>query len=89
MESSKFTMILPMSLSGRVVNKIVSETNALKSMVYLDLGNRTVDMKSILGILSADCKMGMEISVICLAHDKSVAENDCKVVERLLKSGDF
>ena len=74
MESSKFTMILPMSLSGRVVNKIVSETNALKSMVYLDLGNR---------------KMGMEITVICLAHDKSVAENDCKVVERLLKSGDF
>ena len=50
MESSKFTMILPMPLSGRVVNKIVSETNALKSMVYLDLGNRTVDMKSILGI---------------------------------------
>ena len=89
MESSKFTMVLPISLSGRVVNKIVSETNALKSMVYLDLGNRTVDMKSILGILSADCKMGMEITVICLAHDKSVAENDCKVMERLLKSGDF
>ena len=89
MESSKFTMVLPMSLSGRVVNKIVSETNALKSMVYLDLGNRTVDMKSILGILSADCKTGMEITVICLAHDKSVAESDCKVVERLLKSGDF
>ena len=82
-------MVLPISLSGRMVNKIVSETNALKSMVYLDLGNRTVDMKSILGILSADCKMGMEITVICLAHDKSVAENDCKVVERLLKSGDF
>lgn len=89
MESSKFTMVLPISLSGRMVNKIVSETNALKSMVYLDLGNRTVDMKSILGILSADCKAGMEITVICLAHDKSVAESDCKVVERLLKSGDF
>ena len=57
-------------------------------MVYLDLGNRTVDMKSILGILSADCKMGMEITVICLAHDKSVAENDCKVMERLLKLGE-
>lgn len=89
MESSKFTMILPISLSGRMVNKIVSETNALKSMVYLDLGNRTVDMKSILGILSADCKAGMEITVICLAHDKSVAEHDSKVMERLLKSGDF
>lgn len=88
MESSKFTMILSMPLSGRVVNKIVSETNALKSMVYLDLGNRTVDMKSILGILSADCKMGMEITVICLAHDKRVAENDCKVMERLLKLGE-
>ena len=88
MESSKFTMVLPISLSGRMVNKIVSETNALKSMVYLDLGNRTVDMKSILGILSADCKMGMEITVICLAHDKSVAENDCKVMERLLKLGE-
>ena len=50
MESSKFTMVLPISLSGRMVNKIVSETNALKSMVYLDLGNRTVDMKSILGL---------------------------------------
>lgn len=81
-------MVLPISLSGRMVNKIVSETNALKSMVYLDLGNRTVDMKSILGILSADCKMGMEITVICLAHDKSVAENDCKVMERLLKLGE-
>ena len=57
MESSAFTMILPISLSGRVVNKIVSEANSLKSYVYLDLGNRTVDMKSILGLLSAGCKV--------------------------------
>lgn len=88
MESSKFTMILPMSLSGRVVNKIVSETNALKSMIYLDLGNRTVDMKSILGILSADCKAGMEITVICLNRDKSIAEHDSKIMEQILKLGE-
>ena len=78
MESSKFTMVLPISLSGRMVNKIVSETNALKSMVYLDLGNRTVDMKSILGILSADCKAGMEITVICLAHDNTFSKSFLK-----------
>lgn len=89
MESSKFTMTLPMSLSGRVVNKVVSEANALKSYVYLDMGNRTVDMKSILGLLSAGCKAGEDITVLCLSRDKSIAEHDSKVMERILKSGEF
>ena len=89
MESSKFTMTLPMSLSGRVVNKVVSEANSLKSYVYLDMGNRTVNMKSILGLLSTGCKAGDDITVLCLSRDKSVAEHDSKVMERILKSGDF
>ena len=54
MESSEFEMILSIPLSGRIVNKIVQETNKLKSSVYLVKNNRTVNMKTILGILSLD-----------------------------------
>lgn len=51
--------------------------------------NRTVNLKSILGILSADCCAGDTVTVICLSNDKSVAEQDRQFVEKLLKSGDF
>ena len=89
MESSEFEMILLASLSGRIVNKIVQETNKLKSSVYLVKNNRTVNLKSILGILSADCRAGDTITVICLSNDKGIAEQDRQFVEKLLKSGDF
>ena len=89
MESSEFEMILPVSLSGRIVNKIVQGTNNLKSSVYLVKNNRNVNLKSILGILSADCCAGDTVTVICLSNDKSVAEQDRQFVEKLLKSGDF
>ena len=89
MESSEFEMILPVSLSGRIVNKIVQETNKLKSSVYLVKNNRTVNLKSILGILSADCCAGDTVTIICLSNDKSVAEQDRQFVEKLLKSGGF
>lgn len=89
MESSEFEMILPVSLSGRIVNKIVQETNKLKSSVYLVKNNRTVNLKSILGILSADCRADDTITVICLSNDKDIAEQDRQFVEKLLKSGDF
>ena len=89
MESSEFEMTLSIPLSGRIVNKIVQETNKLKSSVYLVKNNRTVNMKTILGILSSDCRAGDTVTVICLNNDKSVAEQDRQFVEKLLKSGDF
>ena len=89
MESSEFEMTLSVPLSGRIVNKIVQGTNKLKSSVYLVKNNRTVNLKSILGILSADCCAGDTVTVICLSNDKSVAEQDRQFVEKLLKSGDF
>ena len=89
MESSEFEMILSIPLSGRIVNKIVQETNKLKSSVYLVKNNRTVNMKTILGILSSDCRAGDIVTVICLNNDKSVVEQDRQFVEKLLKSGDF
>ena len=89
MESNEFEMILSVPLSGRIVNKIVQETNKLKSSVYLVKNNRTVNLKSRLGILSADCRAGDTVTIICLSNDKSVAEQDRQFVEKLLKSGDF
>ena len=89
MESSEFEMTLSVPLSGRIVNKVVQETNKLKSSVYLVKNNRTVNLKSILGILSADCRAGDTVTVICLSNDKNVAEQDRQFVEKLLKSGDF
>ena len=89
MESSEFEMILSIPLSGRIVNKVVQGTNKLKSSVYLVKNNRTVNLKSILGILSADCHAGDTVTVICLSNNKSVAEQDRQFVEKLLKSGDF
>ena len=89
MENSEFEMTLSVPLSGRIVNKVVQETNKLKSSVYLVKNNRTVNLKSILGILSADCRAGDTITVICLSNDKGIAEQDRQFVEKLLKSGDF
>ena len=88
MESSEFEMTLSVPLSGRIVNKIVQETNKLKSSVYLVKNNRTVNLKSILGILSADCRAGDTITVICLSNDKGIAEQDRQFVEKFLQPGD-
>ena len=89
MESSEFEMTLSVPLSGRIVNKIVQGTNKLKSSVYLVKNNRTVNMKTILGILSSDCRAGDEVNIICLHNDKDITEQDCRFMEKLLKSGDF
>ena len=89
MEISKGEITLPVSLFGREVNKVVQGTNKLKSSVYLMKNDRTVNLKSILGILSSNCCAGNVVTIMCLNNDKSVAEHDRIYVEKLLKSGDF
>ena len=89
MEISKGEITLPVSLFGREVNKVVQGTNKLKSAIYLVKKDRTVNLKSILGILSSNCCAGDVVTVMCLNNDKSVAEQDRLYVEKLLNSGDF
>ena len=89
MEISKGEITLSVSLFGREANKVVQETNKLKSSVYLIKNDRTVNLKSILGILSSNCCAGNVVTIMCLNNDKSVAEHDRIYVEKLLKSGDF
>lgn len=89
METVEFTITLPMSFSGRVVNKIVSEINSLKSHVYLNVNNRTVNMKSILGLLSSNCNTGDNVTILCLNKDKSTAICDSEKLKQLFENGDF
>lgn len=89
MNSSEFTIVLPCSLSGRNVNKIVQTANSLKSFVYLEKGSRSINMKSILGILSSNCIVGDEIRILCLNNDENIAKSDCEEMERLFKSGEL
>ena len=87
MEISEIEINLPCSLSGRNVNRVVQNVNKLKSNVYLTKNGRVINMKSILGILSAGCNQGDNIKIACLNKEKSGADYDINIVKQILESG--
>lgn len=73
MVSTKLTIHIPLGLHLRPVSKLCNHSILFKSTITLKTGTKSVNAKSVLGVLSACIKYGHEIELICEGEDENEA----------------
>lgn len=84
MISKKFKITHPDGLHLRPATVLCSHSIEFKSNITLKAGNKSVNAKSVLGLLSALVKYGDEVELICDGPDESQA---MELLGRLIDSG--
>lgn len=84
LENIKTSTQIPIDINGRCVHKIVYAIQPKTSCVYISHNGRTVNAKSILGVLSLNLKKKDIVDIFCYNENIDVAEQDCKAVEKIL-----
>lgn len=84
MVSTKLTIINPTGLHLRPISVLCNRTIDYKSTITIRMGTKSVNAKSVLGVLSACVKSGDEIELICEGPDESEA---LEVISGMIKSG--
>lgn len=75
MVSKKLAILNPIGLHLRPISVLCNRSIDFKSTISIRLGNKTVNAKSVLGVLSACIKYGDEIELICEGPDEEEAAN--------------
>lgn len=75
------SIIIPFDISGRSIHKLVYFTQGLQSSVYIAAHGRTINCKSIIGVISLGLKRGDSIQVSVVNDDETESTKD---VQRVL-----
>lgn len=70
MKSKKFIIHNPAGLHLRPISVLCNCSIDFKSTIFIKIGNKTVNAKSVIGVLSACVKQGDEIELICEGTDE-------------------
>lgn len=73
MVSKKIIINIPAGLHLRPISVLCNRAIDFKSTVTIRLGDKSVNAKSVLGVLSACVKHGDEIELICEGSDEAEA----------------
>jgi len=84
MISRNVTIINSMGLHARPATFFVQNAHKFKSSVWVESGDRKVNAKSLLGVLSLGIAKGMTVSIIADGYDE---EEALDALERLIDSG--
>ena len=84
MVSTKILIDIPAGLHLRPISVLCNRAIDFKSTVTIQLGEKSVNAKSVLGVLSACVKHGDEIDLICEGPDEAEALN---VLGNMIKCG--
>ena len=84
MVSCKLTIDIPAGLHLRPISILCSRSIDFQSSVTIKIGDKTVNAKSVLGVLSACVKNGDEIELICDGQDEDEA---LEVLSNMIRSG--
>ena len=84
MVSQKIVINLESGIHARPAGVLAKTASKCKSNVTLHVGERTVQVKSILNIMAAAIKCGTEIEVCC---DGETEEEDLKTLIAEIESG--
>ena len=76
MEMSKVDIKIPCDIIGRNAHRLVYKLQEFKSSVYFMTEGRRINAKSLLGLLSANIKVGAIIQVICYNDNYHIAVDD-------------
>lgn len=69
-------IIIPCEVSGRIAHALVYFMQGLEGGAYLTVGERTVNAKSIIGVLSLGLSKGSEVMIIISSDDKNRGEGE-------------
>jgi phosphocarrier protein HPr len=84
MVSTKLLIDIPSGLHLRPISVLCNRAIDFKSTVTISLGDKSVNAKSVLGVLSACVKHGDEINLICEGPDEAEALD---VLSNMIKCG--
>ncbi|MBE5967617.1 MAG: HPr family phosphocarrier protein [Lachnospiraceae bacterium] len=84
MVSCKLIIDIPAGLHLRPISILCSRSIDFQSSVSIRIGDKTVNAKSVLGVLSACVKNGDEIELICDGQDE---EEALEILSDMIKSG--
>jgi phosphocarrier protein len=76
MVSSKLIINIPSGLHLRPISVLCNRSIDFKSTITIRIGDKSVNAKSVLGVLSACVKHGDEIELICDGPDEIEAQEE-------------
>lgn len=79
------TISMPFNLVGRQVHRFVYKIKQIPSSVYFKIDERMVNVKSLIGVFSANVERGQEVVISVFNDDSEQAEIDIKEVEKIIK----
>lgn len=79
------TISMPFNLVGRQVHRFVYKIKQIPSSVYFKIDERMVNVKSLIGVFSANVERGQEVVISVFNDDSKQAETDIKEVEKIIK----
>lgn len=79
------TISMPFNLVGRQVHRFVYKIKQIPSSVYFKIGERMVNVKSLIGVFSANVERGQEVVISVFNDDSEQAETDIKEVDKIIK----
>ena len=88
MESVKESIQIPVDITGRYAHRIVYAIQPLKSSVFTTHDGRTINSKSILGLLSLQLKLKNIIDITCYGENQKQAEDDMNYVVNIITNID-
>lgn len=83
MDSANTIFTLPYSFTRRNVANIVSALSDIKSNVLIIKDNRSVSVKSVLGLISLCCYCGDKVEIVCMSRDSDAQADLNRVIEIL------
>lgn len=84
MVSKKLVIQNPIGLHLRPISVLCNRSIDFKSTISIRIGEKTVNAKSVLGVLSACIRYGDEIELICDGPDEAEA---AMILESMIMSG--
>lgn len=84
MVSSKMIINIPAGLHLRPISVLCNRTIEFKSTITIIMGDKAVNAKSVLGVLSACVKHGDEIELVCEGPDE---EEALTVLSKMIQGG--
>ncbi|MBQ9047700.1 MAG: HPr family phosphocarrier protein [Solobacterium sp.] len=82
METLSVTVIDPVGLHARPATVAVNTASKCKSEIKISYKGRTVNMKSIMGVMSLGIPTGAEITITCEGDDEKTAAEQIETILR-------
>ena len=86
MEQVKTTVQVSCQVTGRLAHSIIYKLQPLQSSIFIVHNGRSVNAKSLLGILSLRLKEKDIINILCYHDNEDQAKTECAKIEEIFNN---